>query len=81
MTDLATEVTRVMGLPVAVTLHFCPHCGRRVTGSYNIDESRKKCSKLWHKSSPRAVRYVREDRQCDPKPPETLSHKAEDSDD
>jgi hypothetical protein len=34
--------------PAEVTLYFCPACGRRVSGDYNVDPARKSCTKTWH---------------------------------
>ena len=54
------ELTAQFEPPEVVTLDFCPSCGRRVVGSYNIDTAREKCSKTWHKALTVPVRYVRE---------------------
>lgn len=58
--EVAAQITGTVGPPTAITIYFCPACGREVRGNYSIDEGRKKCSKLWHKASVHGYRYVRE---------------------
>lgn len=40
----------------------CPACGKRVTGNFNLDSVRKKCTKTWHTHSPIKCAYVRRDK-------------------
>lgn len=49
--------------PAAMTFWFCPACGQQITGSYNIEPARKRCTKTWHLTNVVGVRYVREDRE------------------
>lgn len=40
-------------------LRECPDCGMVLNGrSYNIDESRAECTKVWHKRSARSREFV-----------------------
>lgn len=43
--------------PAEVTLYFCPACGRRISGSYNLEPARKSCTKTWHLAEPVMQRY------------------------
>jgi hypothetical protein len=36
------------GVPHIERTYFCPACGRRVSGDYNVDPARKSCTKTWH---------------------------------
>jgi hypothetical protein len=45
-------------LPDRVKLWFCPACGKRITGSYNLEPARKRCTKTWHLANPVAKDYV-----------------------
>jgi hypothetical protein len=47
-------------LPDRVTLWYCPACGKRINGSYNLEPARKSCTKTWHLAQPVAVKYARE---------------------
>jgi hypothetical protein len=44
--------------PERIREYRCPSCGKRVEGAYNIDASRKRCSKLWHKAMVIRREYV-----------------------
>lgn len=50
--------------PNALTAYFCPACGAQITGSYNVDPGRGRCTKMWHRDIPKPVPYVR-DRACE----------------
>lgn len=44
--------------PKRIEVWRCPVCGRDLTGrTYNVDASRKKCSKLWHKDTAKMREY------------------------
>jgi hypothetical protein len=43
--------------PTEVTLYFCPACGRRISGSYNLEPARKACTKTWHLAEPTSQMY------------------------
>lgn len=44
--------------PDELNLWFCPACGNLITGSYNIDPARKRCSKTWHLDIAQKRAYV-----------------------
>lgn len=60
--------------PEAVDLYFCPECGVMLTGTYNVDTGRKKCSKLWHKAGAVKGSYRREV-PGPPTPPKSPTHR------
>lgn len=43
--------------PNRVTVWVCPVCGARVTGTYNVNEGLKKCSKETHKAMAQGRQY------------------------
>lgn len=45
-------------LPDRIKLWFCPACGKRIDGAYNIEPARKSCTKTWHLSDPVSREYV-----------------------
>lgn len=46
--------------PATLRAWFCPACGAQITGSYNLDPAKKRCTKTWHLASPIDVMYVRQ---------------------
>lgn len=44
--------------PREVTLYFCPACGQKLTGNYNLDTARKRCTKTWHRAMAKPQKYV-----------------------
>lgn len=48
--------------PETIVQWRCPSCGKRVMGSYDLDEGRKKCTKRIHRAAPVRQTYIREDK-------------------
>lgn len=57
------EITRTPFVPIdppaTLTAYFCPACGQQITGSYNLDPAKKRCTKTWHLTMPEPVKFVR----------------------
>ena len=45
-------------LPDILDLWWCPACGHILTGNYNVDPLRKRCSKTWHLDMAKKRSYV-----------------------
>lgn len=62
--DRTPSITRTPFVPIdapdTLRVWFCPACGQQITGSYNLDPAKKRCTKTWHLATPKPVDYTRE---------------------